>query len=160
MSGGYRMRWVKRIAFIIGGLIVASLLVGIGYEEFGRVRAARQFPVQGRLLDVGGRRMQIDCRGSGSPIVIFESGLDAMGSLSWSKVLDATALATRACAYSRAGLMWSKSNPGKFQPEGVAQFFRALLVAAGKRAPLVRVGPPRGVPYIMPFTRLYPQEVA
>ena len=154
------MRWVKRIAFIIGGLIVASLLVGIGYEQFGRAKAARQFPVQGHLIDVGSRRMQIDCRGSGSPTVIFESGLDAMGSLSWSKVHDAIAQSTRACAYSRAGIMWSDPGPEKFQPEGVARDLHALLAAAGERAPFVMVGHSLGGPYIMTFTRLYPQEVA
>ena len=53
------MRWVKRIALIIGGLIIAAVLVGVGYEQIMRWRAAREFPVQGRLIDIGGRHMQI-----------------------------------------------------------------------------------------------------
>jgi pimeloyl-ACP methyl ester carboxylesterase len=154
------MRWVKRIARIVGALLVASALAGIGYEQISRWRATRQFPVQGHLVDIGGRRMQIDCRGSGSPTVIFESGLDAMGSLSWSAVHDVIAQTTRACAYSRAGLMWSEPNTEQFQPEGVARDLHALLVAAGERAPFVMVGHSLGGPYIMTFTRLYPREVA
>jgi pimeloyl-ACP methyl ester carboxylesterase len=154
------MRWVKRITVAILGLVLACVLAGIGYEQIGRWQAARQFPVQGRLIDVGGRRMQIDCRGSGSPTVVFESGLDALGSLSWSKVHDAVALFTRACAYSRAGLLWSEPNTAEFQPEGVARDLHALLLGAGERAPYVMVGHSLGGPYIMSFTRLYPQEVS
>jgi pimeloyl-ACP methyl ester carboxylesterase len=154
-------RWVKRIALTIGGLIVAAILVGAGYEQIMRWRVAREFPVQGRLLDIGGgRHMQIDCRGSGAPTVVFESGLDTMGSLSWAAVHDAIAATTRACAYSRAGIMWSERRAGEFEPEGEARDLHALLVAAGERGPFVMVGHSLGGPYIMNFTRLYPQDVA
>ena len=153
-------RWIKRIALTIGGLIVAAVLVGAGYEQIMRWRAAKEFPAQGRLIDIGGRHMQIDCRGSGAPIVVFESGLDTMGSLSWSAVHDAVAATTRACAYSRAGIMWSEPRAGKFEPDGEARDLHALLLAAGERAPYVMVGHSLGGPYIMNFTRLYPQDVA
>jgi pimeloyl-ACP methyl ester carboxylesterase len=153
-------RWIKRIALAIGGLIVAAVLAGAGYEQIMRWRAARDYPAQGRLIDIGGRRMQIDCRGSGAPTVIFEAGLDTMGSLSWSAVHDAIAATTRACAYSRAGVMWSEPRAGKFEPDDVARDLHALLLAAGERAPFVMVGHSLGGPYIMNFTRLYPQEVA
>ncbi len=153
-------RWIKRIALTIGGLIVVGILVGVGYEQIMRWRAAREFPVQGRLIDIGGRHMQIDCRGSGAPIVVFESGLDTMGSLSWAAVHDTIAATTRACAYSRAGIMWSEPRAGKFEPDSVARDLHALLLAAGERSPFVMVGHSLGGPYIMNFTRLYPQDVA
>jgi pimeloyl-ACP methyl ester carboxylesterase len=154
------LRWIKRIAAGIGGLIVVVVLAGAGYEQVMRWRAAGEFPAQGRLLDVGGRRMQIDCRGSGTPTVVFESGLDTMGSLSWSAVHDAIAATTRACAYSRAGVMWSEPRAGKFGAEAEARDLRALLGAAAERGPFVMVGHSLGGPYIMNFARLYPQEVA
>lgn len=153
-------RWIKRIALVIGGLIVAAVLVGAGYEQIMRWRAVREFPAQGRLLDIGGRHMQIDCRGSGAPTVVFEAGLDTMGSLSWSAVQEPVAATTRACAYSRAGIMWSEPRAGKFAPDDVAHDLHALLAAAGERPPFVMVGHSLGGPYIMNFTRLYPQDVA
>lgn len=154
------LRWVKRIALVIGGLIVVVVLAGVVYEQIMRSRAKSEFPVQGRLLDVGGgRRMQIDCRGAGTPTVVFEAGLDTIGSLSWSAVHDAIASTTRACAYSRAGVMWSEPRTQKFEPDGVARDLHALLAAAGEHAPFVMVGHSLGGPYIMTFTRLYPQEV-
>ena len=153
-------RWIKRIALVIGGIIVAAVLVGASYEQFMRWRATKEFPAQGRLIDIGGRRMQIDCRGSGTPTVVFEAGLDTMGSLSWSAVQDAIAAVTRACAYSRAGIMWSEPRSGKFEPDSVARDLHALLAGAGERAPIVLVGHSLGGPYIMNYTRLYPQDVA
>jgi pimeloyl-ACP methyl ester carboxylesterase len=155
------LRWIKRIALIIGGLIVAAVLLGASYEQIMRWRAAKEFPVQGRLIDIGGgRHMQIDCRGSGTPTVVFEAGLDTMGSLSWSAVQDPVAATTRACAYSRAGIMWSEPRPGKFEPDDEARDLHALLTAAGERPPFVMVGHSLGGPYIMIFTRLFSQDVA
>jgi pimeloyl-ACP methyl ester carboxylesterase len=154
------MRWVKRIAAIFGCLLVAVVLAGVAYEQVMRSRVAREFPALGRLVDVGGRRMQIDCRGTGSPTVVFEAGLDAVGSLSWSAVHDAIATTTRACAYSRAGLVWSEPRTTQFQPDDVARDLRALLGNSGEQPPFVMVGHSLGGPYIMIFTRLYPKDVA
>ena len=154
------MRWIKRIALVLGGLILAVVLGGITYEQVMRWRAPRDFPAQGRLLDVDGSRMQIDCRGSGSPTVVLESGLDMMGSLSWSAVQDAIATTTRTCAYSRRGIMWSAPRSGPFSADGIARDLHALLAQAGEHAPFVMVGHSLGGPYVMTFTRLYPQEVA
>jgi len=47
-----------------------------------RWRAPSDFPAPGRLVDIGVRRVLIDCRGSGTPNVVFDLGLDTMGSLS------------------------------------------------------------------------------
>src|SRR5215468_3748086 len=96
-------KWLKRIGVgvivLIGGVVAA----GVIYEQIARANAGREFPPRGRLVDIGGRRIQLDCRGIGTPIVVFESGLDALGSLSWAAVHDNVAKTTRACAYSRAG---------------------------------------------------------
>lgn len=160
MNANKLMRWIKRIAAVIGGLIVLAILTGVIYEQIMRWRAASEFAAPGRLVDIGGRRMQIDCRGSGSPTVVFESGLDTLGSTSWSAVHDAIAATTRACAYSRAGVMWSEPRRENFEPDAVPRDLHALLTAAGEHAPYVMVGHSLGGPYIMNFTRLYPHEVA
>src|ERR1039457_1199458 len=99
-------KWIIYSSLVIFTLIVLAIIVGVGYEMMARNRAARDFPPLGKLVDIGGRPIQLDCRGSGSPTVVFESGLDMMGSLSWSAVHDEIAKTTRACAYSRAGIMW------------------------------------------------------
>jgi pimeloyl-ACP methyl ester carboxylesterase len=154
------IRWAKRIAAVLGCIIIVALLAGAAYEQIMRWHVAKEFPPAGRLVDVGGHRMQIDCRGSGSPTVVLEDGLDALGSLSWNAVHDAIAKHSRACAYSRAGLVWSEPRSEKFQADAVARDLHGLLANAGEHAPFVMVGHSLGGPYIMTFTRLYPQDVA
>src|SRR5690242_16303953 len=94
---------IKRILIGLSALIAIAILSGAAFERVSREIALKKYPAPGQLVDVGGRRIQVDCRGKGSPTVVFESGLDVNGSLSWSAVHDSIAATTRACAYSRAG---------------------------------------------------------
>ena len=65
-------RWAKRIAISIGALVVLATLFGTVTEAVMRARAARRYPAPGRLVDIGGRRIQLDCRGTGSPTVVLD----------------------------------------------------------------------------------------
>jgi len=153
-------RWAKRIAISIGALVVLAMLFGTVTEAVMRTRAARRYPAPGRLVDIGGRRIQLDCRGTGTPTVVLESGLDNLGSLSWALVHDSIAATSRTCAYSRAGIMWSDAAPGAFESKRVAEDLHAALTKGGERAPFVVVGHSLGGPYALNFTGLYPTEVA
>jgi pimeloyl-ACP methyl ester carboxylesterase len=155
---------MRRTLKLIGLLIVVAvaLLLGVGaiWEQVERQQAVRDFPAPGRLVDIGGRRIQIDCRGTGSPAVVFESGLDINGSLSWTKVQDEVAKFTRACAYSRAGIIWSDDKDGPHDGVGVARDLHATLAAANESGPFVLVGHSLGGPYITIYTKLYGDDVA
>lgn len=139
------------------GLIVAG---GATYEAIGKWQADRDYPIQGKLVDIGGRHLQLDCRGQGSPTVVFESGLDMLGSLSWTAVHDEVAATTRACAYSRAGILWSDPVGGKRDAHAVVADLDALLRQAGETAPLVLVGHSLGGPYVMAYTQAHGDKVA
>jgi pimeloyl-ACP methyl ester carboxylesterase len=152
-------RWSKRVALSLLSLVAILVSTGASYEAVLRHRAVRAHPVRGRLVDIGGRRLQLDCRGTGSPTVVLESGLDNLGSLSWAAVHDSIARTTRACAYSRAGILWSDPAPGPFDAERIPRDLHAALAAAGERAPFVLVGHSLGGPYVTLFTRAYPAEV-
>jgi pimeloyl-ACP methyl ester carboxylesterase len=145
---------------VLGGAAVVAAVTGAIIEGTLQSRIAREFPVQGRLVDIGdGRRLQLDCRGAGSPTVILEAGLDDLGSLSWASVHDSLALNTRVCAYSRAGIMWSDPAPRAFDATRSMHDLHAALVAAGEAAPWVMVGHSLGGPYARLFTSAYPNEV-
>jgi pimeloyl-ACP methyl ester carboxylesterase len=161
MSGHASVRRILKAAGLLL-TIAAALLVGVGaiWEQVERQRAIRDFPVAGRLVDIGGRRIQIDCRGTGSPTVVFESGLGILGSLSWTKVQGEVAEFTRACAYSRAGIVWSGDKDGPHDGVGVARDLHATLAAANESGPFVLVGHSLGGPYITVYTKLYGDEVA
>src|SRR5687767_8304741 len=124
------IRWLGRIGLGLIGLIALAVVIGSIYEFVGRRRALREFPVAGKLVDIGGRQMQIDCRGTGSPIVVFEAGLDINGSLAWTSVHDSVARTTRACAYSRSGIMWSDPHAGPQNGTTVAADLHATLEKA------------------------------
>jgi pimeloyl-ACP methyl ester carboxylesterase len=154
-------RWLARLGLGLVGLLALVVLVGATYEQYMRHQAARRYPPMGKLVDVGdGRHLQIDCRGLGIPTVVFEAGGDNLGSLAWAAVHDSVAKMTRACAYSRAGMLWSDPVGGPFDSRAVAKDLHTALTAAGEHPPYIMVGHSLGGPYIMIFTSLYPAEVA
>lgn len=153
-------QWVIHVCLGIFAFLVLATIVGVAYEMLGIRQAARYFPPPGKLVDIGGRRVHIDCRGVGSPTVIFESGLDMYGSLSWSAVHDEIAKTTRACAYSRAGIMWSDPHDVPQNGKSIAEDLHATLSKAGEKGPFVLVGHSLGGPYIMTYTKYFGAEVA
>ncbi|MFO0598716.1 MAG: alpha/beta hydrolase [Myxococcaceae bacterium] len=153
-------RRLKRLAVGFAALVGLLLCVGLAWEAFTRGQLVTRFPVPGTLVDVGGHRLQLDCRGEGEPTVVFESGIDTGGALAWSKVHDAVAKVTRACAYSRAGLMWSEPSADVRDAKHIADELHALLAKAGVARPVVLVGHSLGGVFAMTFTAQYPEEVA
>jgi pimeloyl-ACP methyl ester carboxylesterase len=132
-----------------------------GCESFLAAEAAKAHPVHGKLVDVGGgRHIQIDCRGENGPTVVFQSGGDMLGSLGWTPVLEKVSQTARACAYSRAGILWSDPATGQFDPQEVAHDLHAALEAAGEKPPYVLVAHSRGGLYNMIFAGLYRDEIA
>lgn len=153
------LRILRKILLGLVALIVLALVIGTVWEQVMRRAAARDFPPQGTLVDIGGRKIQLDCRGSGSPTVVLIHGLDTGGALSWSAVHDSIAKTTRTCAYSRAGIMWSDPTPA-FTPTGMAEDLHAALQAAGEKGPFVLVGHSLGGPIELIYTKHYGDEVA
>jgi len=153
-------KWIGRIAIGLAGIVALIVITGAAYEAVGRRNAARDYPVPGKLVDIGGRRIQLDCRGTGSPTVVFEAGLDLSGSLAWYGVHDSIAKTTRACAYSRAGIMWSDPVSGPQTGKGVAYDLHAALTKGGERPPYVLVAHSLGGPYAMIYTKYFGSDVA
>jgi pimeloyl-ACP methyl ester carboxylesterase len=148
---------------MVAGLVaiaVVGLLAGAVYEHRARAHVVAQYPPRGKLVDMGGRRMQIDCRGNGLPVVVFEAGRDMQGSLSFYQVHDRVATFTRACAYSRAGILWSDPKAPPNTAKGAARDLHSLLLAAGEQGPFVLVGHSAGGPGILVYTKYYPAQVS
>lgn len=130
-------------------------------ETMFESQALRDHPAPGQLVDVGGgRRIQIDCRGEGSPTIVFQSGGDLLGALAWTPVMEQAATKSRACAYSRAGILWSDPASGAFDPAEVARDLHAALDASGEAAPYLLVSHSRGGLYSLIFAGLYKNEIA
>ena len=120
--------------------------------------AARPAPT-GRLVDLGGHRIHVDCRGSGGPTVVFENGLGDF-SFDWALVRPRVQPLTRICTYDRGGYAWSDAGP---MPRTFAQLNLELsdaLKALGEKPPYVLVGHSFGGPLARSFAAAYPAEVA
>src|SRR5262245_11588636 len=96
-------RWLVRVGLGLLALVAMVLVCGVSYEALARRRLAAHFALPGQRVDIGGRSLHLDCRGAGSPTVVFEAGLGSMGALDWQLVQSELAQTTRACSYSRAG---------------------------------------------------------
>ena len=139
------------------GLIL--LVFGVVYEMYAARRDRLEYPPPGALVDIGGRRIYIDCVGRGSPTVVLESGLGGPTVL-WGQVQPALAKSVRVCSYDRDGLGWSEES---HQPRTAARFasdLHAALHAAGEDGPYVMVGHSIGGMLALNFAAAYPSEVA
>lgn len=139
------------LAKLLGTALLAVSLAAPA-EEFSSA------PV-GTLVDIGTHRLHLQCQGTGSPTVIFESGLGGF-SLEWSELQGQIAKTTRACVYDRAGYGWSDPGPMPRSAQTIASELHALLQAAHERGPFIIVAHSFGGYAAQIFARTYPTELA
>lgn len=112
-----------------------------------------------QLVDVGGgRRLNLYCRGEGSPTVVFDSGLGD-STVAWALVQPPIAKKTRACSYDRAGLAFSDAAKRPNDAKSDAEDLHALLQAAHIAPPYILVGHSAGGMAVRVFADRYRDEV-
>jgi pimeloyl-ACP methyl ester carboxylesterase len=113
----------------------------------------------GRLVpvDPAGRTVYLDCRGSGSPTVVFEAGL-GNGAAGWGFVFPEAASMTRACAWDRPGLGRSDGR-GRHTAGDTVTDLRSALTAAGERGPFIVVAHSLGGVYARVFAAAFTSDV-
>jgi len=110
-------------------------------------------------IDVGGHGLRLQVAGSGTPTVVFDSGLGD-GLAPWREILPAIARFTRAVAYDRAGYGQSDPGPDPRSYVRVATELHTLLNRANVKPPYVLVGHSLGGAHIRAFAHLFKDEVA
>jgi len=142
---------------VIALLAIAS--VGGGVETVLGAVEARDHPMAGQLVDVGGHRLHLRCTGAGSPTVVLEAGGGEMSAvLGW--IEPAVALDTRVCVYDRAGRGWSEAADARQDATQIATDLQTLLRRADVAGPYVVAGHSFGGLYVQTFAALYPDDVA
>jgi pimeloyl-ACP methyl ester carboxylesterase len=156
---GRRLRPGRRL---LAGAALLVLALAAGAWTAGAVARSdlsSRYPAPGRLVDVGGYRLHIQCRGQGGPAVVLEAGLDDF-SIFWSRVQPGVAKFSRVCAYDRAGTGWSEASPYPRTGETMVRELHTLLAQAGVKPPYVLVGHSFGGALVRQYTYAYPDEVA
>ena len=138
------------------------------------------------LVDIGGRKIYLECRGEGSPTVILESGAYARGDV-WTRdlekpegertlVLPGVAQFTRVCTYDRPGTLTIRNpsldpygplfSPSRSDPvpqprttQDMVDELHALLAAADIPGPYVLVGHSAAGLVVRLYASEYPDEV-
>ncbi len=134
------------------------------------------------LVEVGTRKLYLECRGSGSPTVVLQAGFGNAADI-WSyteaqppPVYPGTATFSRVCAYDRPGStrlldddgkpaaspLPSRSDPAPMPRSGtdVVTELHDLLAAAGVPGPYVLVGHSLGGLFQLLYARSYPDQLA
>ncbi len=170
----------------------AGLLIGAGLLIAGCSTSTTSSPTSGNssakpassfagLVDIGGgRKLYLECRGTGTPTVVLVPGLVAAAD-TWSYVTDSSGTIkpsgsavypevgrfTRVCSYDRPGtarengtLTTSTPVPQPTTPLNDVTDLHALLIAAKVPGPYVLVGWSAGGPIVRIYASTYPHDVS
>jgi pimeloyl-ACP methyl ester carboxylesterase len=139
--------------------VMAVVAIGGAVETVGLSSDQRTYAMPGRLYDVGGHRLHLDCTGTGGPTVVLMSGLGGFAT-GWARIVPPVAGTTRVCAYDRAGQGWSEDASERQDGVAAARDLHTLLDRAGEDGPFVLVGHSIGGDYAMAYAERYPEQVA
>ncbi|MGN6127280.1 MAG: alpha/beta fold hydrolase [Humibacter sp.] len=188
MGGAQRSRAAGIVAVVVVGMLLAACSAASPEPVRSSTPTGDAAGGEGpeadihRLVDIGGgRKLALDCRGSGSPTVILVSGTggaadewmsavdasdpNAKPALSEKSVFDILSRTTRVCAYDRPGTTLVSGAPVTSTPvpqpttaqDGAADL-AALLAAARQDGPYVLVGASWGGMIAQLFAREHPGQ--
>jgi len=138
------------------GLLALCLFQMIGVAQ------EKAPPIPGKLVDVGGWRLHLNCTGASkgeAPTVVLEAGSGDF-SFDWTLVQTEVARFARVCSYDRAGRAWSDLGPRPRTMRQVVYELHTALQRAGEKGPYVLVGQSLGGLLIRVYAREYPKEAA
>jgi pimeloyl-ACP methyl ester carboxylesterase len=121
--------------------------------------AQNSFPrPPGRMVDIGGRKLHLNCAGQGNPTVLLEAGLGD-SSLVWSLVQPELASVARVCSYDRSGTAWSHDAGPQHGLSNAADDLDRLLQASGEPPPYLLVGHSWGGWLMTVYAHRHPENV-
>ena len=152
-------RMLRRILIVFAAVIVLTATAGATYQWRADRRDLAATPPPGRLVDIGGHRLHVWCKGAGSPAVVMDAGLGGTA-FGWNFVQDGVAEFTQACAYDRAGQGYSDEASTPRTSLQIARDLGELLSRAGIVDPVIMVGSSFGGFNARLFASEYPARTA
>ena len=149
-----------KVLLVCALVIVGFAVVGAIYERIAEIRVARRHPPSGRLVEIGGRRLHLLCKGDApGPTVVVEQGAGSP-SVVWEPIQAQIAAFSRVCLYDRAGYGWSDPAPAGRSLTDRADDLYKLLAAAGVPGPYILVAHSYGGAISRAFAAKYRADVA
>lgn len=152
------MKIIVTLSKYLASLMVVLLSAGAVYQWRAAAADRADFPAPGKLYEIDGLSMHLDCRGEGAPTVVLEAGLTS-GSASWVLVHDKLSEITRVCTYDRPGMDWSEQSAEPLDSPTVARRLHALLAAGGVEGPQIILGMSAGGVFVREYFARYPQQI-
>lgn len=113
----------------------------------------------GKLVDLGGYKLHLNCTGKGRPTVILEAGMGDSSAI-WSLIQPALSRTLRVCSYDRAGTAWSDPGPLPRSMKQEVTELHELLAMAREAGPFVLVGHSYGGLLVRLYQSIYADDVA
>src|SRR5690349_9832609 len=89
-------------------VVFLGLLISSAHAQ--NFASAHTPELPGRMVDLGGYKLHLDCTGRGNLTVVLSVGAGAF-STDWALVQPKVAALTRVCSYNRSGAAWSDLGP-------------------------------------------------
>jgi pimeloyl-ACP methyl ester carboxylesterase len=144
----------RKLSNVAGTLIGCCLALGVAIAQ-----EQQPPPPIGRLVDVGGFRLHINCTGKGGPTVVLISGAGDF-SFDWGPTQEAVSRFARVCSYDRAGNAWSDLGPIPRTMHQEAYELHLLLQRAGEKPSFILVGHSIGGLIARVYVNDFPNEAA
>lgn len=113
----------------------------------------------GKLVDIGGYRLHINCTGKGDIPVVLISGAGNF-SFDWSLVQSKLSKSALVCSYDRPSLAWSDAGPMPRSLEQDVYELHELLINAKVKPPYILVGHSIGGIIARIYAKQYHKDVA
>lgn len=150
------MRWALGVGVLMVAVLAPAACGGGGGG--GQQAAPKKTAPEGTFELPNGRSLYMECRGTGSPTVVFEVGLKEPIS-DVSHVQDTLARRYMTCSYDRANNGQSGGAPTPRTSGDVVDDLHRLLETAEVPAPYVLAGSSYGGFFVQHYARRYSDEV-
>ncbi len=147
------------LRFRYANVLVALLGLGMIVSHAQNTSTANAPELTGRMVDLGGYKLHLDCVGRGHLTVVLSPGAGAF-STDWALVQPRVAAFTRVCSYDRSGAAWSDLGPKPRTIDQEGFDLHRMLAIAGEHGPYILVGQSLGGMVARIFAENNPKEVA
>ena len=149
------MKIIKNILLII----ILSFILTACHNQY-TLHKTSNLSMDGKFIEINKHKLHVVEKGNGKIPVIFESGWDAGGHLSWNTVQDAVSKKTYTLSYDRAGILRSESSSKDRTCTNISEELHQLLTKVKIKKPYILVAHSLGGIFMRCYAKKYKDEIA